>query len=251
MSDVDGSDFDWLTFDEDETVVWSGKPDSKSVLSGYAVGLVLTPVFGLGLAIIASTYLYRENTHYVVTTDGLYKKTGVLSRDVQKIDFEKVQNISFNEGVLGKHFGYGNVDISTAGGSGVEMQFQAVTNPKEVQELVNRHIKRSRKQSDDDEPDKAQVLDEILAELRAIRSSFEGAGLRDVEATGQRSTSSNQRSTGSDHPTTSVELDGSDSGEEPDPDGGAAEEARAERVDDGAPTDGDVTGRGRSPDQER
>ncbi|WP_435360685.1 PH domain-containing protein [Haloarchaeobius sp. DFWS5] len=169
----DAAEFDWLTLDEDEEVVWSGRPDPRSVYTAYAIGIPLIPLVGLGLLIIGSAYLYQKNTHYVVTTDGLYKKTGVLSRDVQKIDFDKVQNISFSEGVVGKYFGFGNVDISTAGGSGVEMQFQAVTDPKQVQERINKRIKQSRGTRDEDEPDKEDVLDEILTELQGIRQSFE------------------------------------------------------------------------------
>jgi len=79
-----------------------------------------------------------------VTTDGLYKKTGVLSRDVQRIDFGKVQNTSYSQGFFGSRFGYGNVDISTAGGSGIEMQFRSVPEPREIQELINKRVKGSR-----------------------------------------------------------------------------------------------------------
>jgi len=98
----------------------------------------------IGLLIIAGSYLQRENTQYVVTTDGLYKKTGVLSRDVQRIDFGKVQNTSYSQGFFGSRFGYGNVDISTAGGSGIEMQFRSVPEPREIQELINKRVKGSR-----------------------------------------------------------------------------------------------------------
>ena len=166
-------EFDWLSLDADEEIVWSAKPHSMSIAPAMAIGIPLSLVL-VGIPIVAGAYLWRENTNYVVTTDGLYKKTGVLSRDVQKIDFDKVQNISFSEGVVGNYFGYGNVDISTAGGSGVEMQFTSVADPKSVQELVNKRIKDARRQPDrEDGTEKEQVLDEILAELRAMRETFE------------------------------------------------------------------------------
>jgi uncharacterized membrane protein YdbT with pleckstrin-like domain len=166
------TEYDWLTLDEDEEIVWSGNPDSKSIVPALIIGIPLSLVL-VGIPIVVSAYLWRENTDYVVTTDGLYKKSGVLSRDVQKIDFEKVQNISFTQSAVGNYFGFGSVDISTAGGSGVEMQFQSVSNPKEVQELINRYIKQSRASTGDEETSKEAVLDEILVELRAIRESFE------------------------------------------------------------------------------
>ncbi|MCT9096201.1 PH domain-containing protein [Haloarchaeobius sp. HME9146] len=166
------SAYDWLTLDEDEEIVWSGIPDAKSIYPALIIGLPLCLVL-IGIPIVVGAYLQRENTEYVVTTDGLYKKTGILSRDVQKIDFDKVQNISFSESFLGKQFGFGNVDISTAGGSGVEMQFMAVSDPKQVQELINKRIKQARGTQKDGDEDKEQVLNDILVELRAIRESFE------------------------------------------------------------------------------
>jgi len=169
---IDSETADWLTLDEDEEIVWSGKPHESSLIPALVVGLPLSLVL-IGLFIIAGSYLQRENTQYVVTTDGLYKKTGVLSRDVQRIDFGKVQNTSYSQGFFGSRFGYGNVDISTAGGSGIEMQFRSVPEPREVQELVNKRVKGSRGESTTEAGEtKRDVLDEILIELREIRTTL-------------------------------------------------------------------------------
>jgi len=144
------------------------------LIPALVVGLPLALIL-IGLLIIAGSYLQRENTQYVVTTtDGLYKKTGVLSRDVQRIDFGKVQNTSYSQGFFGSRFGYGNVDISTAGGSGIEMQFRSVPEPREIQELINKRVKGSRGEPTTESGEtKRDVLDEILGELRAIRSTLD------------------------------------------------------------------------------
>lgn len=161
--------FDWLTLDDDETVVWAGKPHQSSLIPALVIGIPLS-ILIVGLVIIASAYLQRENTEYVVTTDALYRKSGILSRSVQRVDFEKVQNTSYSQGFFGQQFGYGNIEVSTAGGSGVEMAFQSVPEPKDVQELINRRVKGEKREGPED---KAAVLDEILDELRAIRTAVE------------------------------------------------------------------------------
>ncbi|MFB6191564.1 MAG: PH domain-containing protein [Candidatus Nanohaloarchaea archaeon] len=135
-------ELDWLTLDEDEEVLWSGNPKLQRLI-GFTF------------------------TDYVVTDQALYRKSGIFSRNVQKIGYDKVQNTSFSQGILGKAFGYGNVEISTAGGSGVEMRFRAVSGPKEVQELVNRRIKSG----GEGEKSKRELLAEILEEVRKIRES--------------------------------------------------------------------------------
>lgn len=136
--------FDWLTLDEDEKIVWTGNPKLQRLLN--------------------FTF-----TDYVLTNRALYRKSGIFSRNVQKIDLDKVQNIYFNQGITGKIFGYGNVEMSTAGGSGVEMRFNGVDQPKEVQETINRQSKNKNKPEEDGK----DVMHKILDELRHIRKAIE------------------------------------------------------------------------------
>ncbi|WP_277555461.1 PH domain-containing protein [Halobaculum limi] len=166
--------FDWLSLDPEEEVVWTGNPHSMSLVPALVIGIPLSLIL-IGLFIIASAYLTRENTEYVITTEALYKKRGILSRDVKRVGFEKVQDTSYTQGFFGTQFGYGDVDISTAGGSGVELRFDSVEDPKRIQELVNERIRaRDGRSRDGDAETKGDVLDDILTELRAIRTAVEG-----------------------------------------------------------------------------
>lgn len=172
--------FDWLSLDEGEEVIWTGQPHVYSLVPALIVGIPLSLLL-IGIPIVVGAYLGRENTVYLLTNEGLYQKSGILSRDVQKIEFEKVQNTAFSQGPLGNAVGYGNVDISTAGGDSVEMQFRAVPDPKDVQARIKQEIRKTRSGSREDgegsSRDTDDVLDEILGELRAIRTHLEnGAG---------------------------------------------------------------------------
>ena len=220
-STIDPETVDWLTLDADEANVWSGNPHKSSLIPALVVGVPLSLLL-VGLFIIAGAYLQRENTQYVVTTDALYKKTGVLSRDVQRIDFGKVQNTSYSQGFFGSQFGYGNVDVSTAGGSGVELQFRSVPDPREVQELINKRVKASRgDRTTDSGETKRDVLDDILVELREIRSTLDAqqasrgttsattattSSATDEHSTGETDTTQNEGGS-SDQPASNVTDD--------------------------------------------
>jgi membrane protein YdbS with pleckstrin-like domain len=168
----DSAAFDWLTLDDDEEVLWADTPHPYSLVPALVVGIPLS-LFIVGIPIVAGAYLSFKNTNYVVTSDALYKKTGILSRNVQRIEFDKVQDTSYSQTFLGAQFGYGSVNISTAGGSGIEMSFQNVSEPQSLQSLVNERIKRRGGRESPSEG-KAAVLDDILTELRAIRVAVEG-----------------------------------------------------------------------------
>jgi membrane protein YdbS with pleckstrin-like domain len=163
------ADFDWLALDEGESVLWADTPHEMSLVPAMAVGLPLTLVL-VGIPIVVGAYLSHRNTNYVVTTAALYVKTGVLSRNVQRIEFDKVQDTSYRQSFFGARFGYGTVDVSTAGGTGVEMSFANVADPQSLQSRINERIRSGR--ADEDDRDKAAVLDDILDELRAIRTAL-------------------------------------------------------------------------------
>ena len=179
MSDGNES-YDWLTLDPDEEILWSGKPASETMYGAYLTGIPLILFFGLGLVIIVGAYLSRENTDYVITDKSVYKKTGIFSRSVSEVEYEKGQNTSFSVGVVGRYFDYGNVDISTAGGSGVEMSLRGVSSPQDVQKRLSRRVKEVQGSADvPDAETKGDVLEEILTELRAIRVAVEAGAERD------------------------------------------------------------------------
>lgn len=133
------NEMDWLSLDGDENILWQGEPRIQSIIPAIVIGVLTLPILGLGLLIILAAWFNIKNTDFVVTDKGLYRKTGVLSRSVQKIGFDKIQNISFSQGIFGNAFDYGNVEISTAGGGGVEMTFRSIGSPREVQDLINNH----------------------------------------------------------------------------------------------------------------
>jgi len=184
----DSEEFDWLALDEDETVVWADTPHEMSLVPAFIVGIPLSLLL-VGIPILVGAYLSHRNTNYVVTTTALYRKTGILSRNVQRIEFDKVQDTSYRQSFFGSQFGYGTVDVSTAGGTGVELSFTNVADPQALQRRINERIRTDRDTGED--RDKAAVLDDILAELRAIRTAVEddsGAGTPAVDPAEDRET---------------------------------------------------------------
>ncbi|QFU83247.1 PH domain-containing protein [Natronorubrum aibiense] len=202
--DLDG-DLEWLSLDADESIRWAGSPDPRTIaptallLALPVLALAVVPfntVAGLALAavlavvtvpIVGWAVLWLRSTNYVVTTTGLYEKHGVLSRDVKRIDLEKVQNTAYRQSALGTRFGYGHVEVSSAGGAGVEMRFRSVPEPRAVQQLISSHVSRSQEATRPETADPVEPTDEILVELRAIRAALENETAEKRTRTGSTS----------------------------------------------------------------
>lgn len=194
---------DWLSVDADETVVWQGAPRVRRILPTAAAAtlwialLVVAVLIGprvapvpvrafqgvalVGAALllavpavaaVARGYLRTTNVAYVLTDRNCYRKSGVLSTRVFRIDLSTVQRTSLSKDVWGNLFDYGTISISTAGSDGVDLRFTDLDDPDPVRTEMRRLIGTRRPRTDPettslDEP----TADALLADFRALRAS--------------------------------------------------------------------------------
>lgn len=148
-----GSTPDWFHISEDEDIVWESRPHPITMGARLPVGIGLALAgllvtgwsvidgpslltllgFGLlvvGVAVAFSRYLVWTNTRYVITSSELYKKRGIISRDVTQFRLERVQNTSLSQSGLGRLLGYGDLTVYTAGSGDPELTFERVPNPE-------------------------------------------------------------------------------------------------------------------------
>lgn len=160
---------DWVTMADGEQVIWQSKPSlipavaslvGEVILIGLGVAVLITgdiaslvglafdpgisvlslsfwTLVGLGLVSwgglgILSTGLQWAGKHYVVTTEEIYKKSGLISRSVKNTRLSDVQNTTFSQSVLGRLGSYGTVEVYTAGTAGREIGLENAPNPDSV-----------------------------------------------------------------------------------------------------------------------
>lgn len=161
MSSTDaGADApDWLSLAAGEEVVWIGHPTLARVAGRLVVGVVLfvggmvlaatvPPEFGwvggvvtlAGVGVGVAAYYLNRSTQYVVTTDGIYRKSGLLSREVTAVPLDRVQNTAYSQSPLQRLLSYGDVRVDTAGTAGTELVLEAVADPGEVTAVVSEQL---------------------------------------------------------------------------------------------------------------
>lgn len=171
---------DVVPLDPDEETVWSGRPRLATVLPEAGVGLVVVaasigatiafeePTLALvglaGLIPPVRKVLVVTNMAFLVTDRACYRKTGVLSRQVRRIGFDRVQNSAFRQSFRGSLLGYGTVVIEAAGGGRV--RFDAVEDPQAVRSLVDSRVGRV------EIPGSVARWETILEEVRALRAAL-------------------------------------------------------------------------------
>jgi uncharacterized membrane protein YdbT with pleckstrin-like domain len=106
------------------------------VLGGSTIGVVVVLV---ALAsVLAISFLQRAATHYMVTSQRLRIRRGILSKRVQQTRIERVQNVNTEQSLLDRVLGVGTVDFDTAGTDDSDFTFRGISDPSDVVAAVDR-----------------------------------------------------------------------------------------------------------------
>jgi len=151
-------DADWLHLTDDEEVRWAGRPSRYTIAIQLAVaataaavgaGLILfvweptllvtiaATVVGAvlllaGLGYGAYVYLKWRRLLYVITTEEVYVKEGLISRDVVQIRLDRIQNTTYEQSILQRLLSIGHVELYTAGSGTQDLEMRHVPNPERI-----------------------------------------------------------------------------------------------------------------------
>jgi uncharacterized membrane protein YdbT with pleckstrin-like domain len=100
-----------------ERLVHQGRLSLWSAWHLLLIGLVLLPVFGIGLAFWLTAYIRIKSTELAVTTKRLIVKHGFIRRSTMEINIGKVESIQVSQSMTGRLLGFGTLVIAGTGTS--------------------------------------------------------------------------------------------------------------------------------------
>jgi uncharacterized membrane protein YdbT with pleckstrin-like domain len=98
-----------------ESVQYEGKVSVWSLLPKIAVGLVLIPLYGVGLLLLVSAAIRYYTTELAITDRRVIAKFGLIRRSTIEINLSKVETIQVDQSILARIFNFGNVLVAGAG----------------------------------------------------------------------------------------------------------------------------------------
>jgi uncharacterized membrane protein YdbT with pleckstrin-like domain len=146
---------------EGENVLWKGRPTWRAyigfflkygviaLLPGVVVevlkdtawnGAPRVPAWGVTVVLLVLVGIVgsikKLETLYMVTSERIYIRTGILSRHDHSTTHARVQNVNSSQGILDRMLGTGDVDFDTAGSDDFDFRFYAVRHPEQLVKLV-------------------------------------------------------------------------------------------------------------------
>jgi uncharacterized membrane protein YdbT with pleckstrin-like domain len=139
-----------------ERIVFEGHPSWRALLSFYIGGVggaaVLGVIAGLiwgftagllvGVVLVAAVLAFglvkRMSTTYLVSTQRLYIRRGILAKRMQQTRIDRVQNVNTAQSLRERILRVGTVDFDTAGTDDSEFRFVGIADPGDVVAAVDR-----------------------------------------------------------------------------------------------------------------
>jgi uncharacterized membrane protein YdbT with pleckstrin-like domain len=147
-----------------EEIVFEGHPSWRGILSFYIRGLAVALVVGailwfaashaigvvafavlMGLDILAGL-IKRVATRYIISTERLNIRTGILSKHVQQTSIDRVQNVNTKQTPMDRILRVGSVDFDTAGTDDSDFTFRGVASPSDIVAAVDRAQRAHRRE---------------------------------------------------------------------------------------------------------
>lgn len=162
---------DWMQLTDNEELLWSGHQSLWSFVPSLVSGLLLAAI-GIGVLIVdpslpvfvpigvlgiagltivgallltAAMYLQYRMHLYAVTTEQVYHRSGIVSRNIERVRMEQIQNTACNQGIIERLLSFGTVQLDTAGTANIELNLWGIKNPRSVSRIVTEQLnERSR-----------------------------------------------------------------------------------------------------------
>ena len=119
---------------KDEKVEYEGKVSLWSLLPLILLGLVLLPLYGLGLIFWIAALIKYKTTELAITNKKIIAKFGFISRNTIELLLPKIESIQVNQTILGRMFNYGSIVASGTGNP--QAPVPGISNPIEFRKKL-------------------------------------------------------------------------------------------------------------------
>ena len=127
-----------------ETAIFELKPAYRAQLGLLVWGVLLLPVVGLGLILLARAWYRVASTRYRLTTQRLFAQTGLIAKNLEEVELFRVKDVTLRQGVLDRLLGVGTVMVLSTDDTAPELDLAGIRDPLAAKEALRTAFRAAR-----------------------------------------------------------------------------------------------------------
>ncbi len=147
--------------------------------------VIVAAAIVFALAIPVPRIVAWATSHFVVTTDRLIHRSGLIARKSMEIPLENINDVKFHQGVFERVIGAGDLTIESAGEFGQE-RFGEIRDPEHVHTTIYEAMERNQRRMVTPVPASAGAEGSVAEELERLDRLRQQGVLSDEEFRSQK-----------------------------------------------------------------
>jgi uncharacterized membrane protein YdbT with pleckstrin-like domain len=111
-------------------VVLSLTVETENWIAGLVVSLIT----------ITGILIHRYRLLFTVTSKRVMMRVGLIAKNTDEVEIRHTRELAVRQGIIERILKYGDIEISTAAGTGAEVIFIGISHPQDLKEAI-RHVR--------------------------------------------------------------------------------------------------------------
>lgn len=128
----------------EEQPIFERKPAVRAYLGSIVWGVILLPVFLLGLLLLLRVWYKTSATRYRLTTQRLFVQKGLIAKKLEEVELFRVKDVTLDQGVVQRLLGVGNVVVLSTDDTTPRLELAGILQPLETKEAIRNAFRAAR-----------------------------------------------------------------------------------------------------------
>ncbi|NLW82435.1 MAG: PH domain-containing protein [Desulfovibrionales bacterium] len=130
---------------DEEHQVFELKPTAKAFLGEIIFGILLIPVFLIGLILLLNVWYKVVSLKYRLTTQRLFVQKGLIAKHLEELELFRVKDVTVKQGILQRLLGFGTIIVLSTDDSNPQVLLIGINKPVDVKETIRNSFRAARK----------------------------------------------------------------------------------------------------------
>lgn len=130
----------------EEQEIFELKPSAKAFLGSIILGIILIPLFFIGIIILLNVWYRVATLRYRLTSQRLFIQKGLIAKHLEELELFRVKDITLKQGILQRILGFGSITVLSTDDSNPHIELIGINEPMKIKEVMRSTFRAARKQ---------------------------------------------------------------------------------------------------------